>query len=326
MEIKLKEAKPAKSGIGAGLHTLGDYRHNLGNENKSQVPKHENRYITGLDEFSPSVKAIGDKKEREKKINELSKKREELEARLGVSLDQRTPEGKEFWLEFEINFDEIEYLNKTNPYDELMMIVLRENAFFRDFPVALTREDLGGDVLNAKDYYVVDNDKELEESVNKKLMFSRCVGKAEDWFNNDETKLRNVATLVLPRTIPIISSTPKQYVFGKIIDHLEGTLYEEMGENSKVKRLKDFLQIDAMSVADLDVKATVDKALKLNIISKNNSTGEYYNRAFTEYRYGKTIDEVYNYFKAPDNQREYGIGKKGDEEYSLKYLINQKER
>lgn len=326
MEIKAKEAKVQKSGIGAGLYNYGDFRHALGCENKSQVPKSEqNKYITGLDKYTPSIRSIVDEKEREKAIKELDKKRKELEARLGVTLDQDTTEGKDYWLNFTIDFDELEYLNKTNPYEELMMIVIRANAEDRSFPVALSKEQLGGDVINSKDYYVVDNEKELKDSVSKKVLYSKCVARLSDWFTTDETKLKNMAFLVLPRTIPITSKTDPGYLFTKLSDHLDGTLYEDKRGYSQIKTLTEFLEYDRLPTEELDLKVTVDKAIKYNIISKNTASGEYYNRVHSEYRYGKTLDDVYAYFKNTENQEELGINKKTDKEYSLKYLINQKE-
>lgn len=326
MEIKLKEAVPAKSGLGAGLYSLGDFRHSLGCENKSQVPKTmENKYITGLDKYTPSIRSISDEKVREQKTAEVTKKRKELEARLGVNLDQDTEEGKNHWLNFTLDFDELQYLNRNNPYEELLMIVVEANAADRTFPIALNREDLGGDVLNAKDYYVVDNEKELSDSVSKKALYAKCIGRLSDWFTNDEIKLRNIASLVLPKTIPISHSTSKDYLFDKLSDHLDGKLYVDKRGYSQIKTLTEFIDYDNLPTKELDLKVTIDKALRLNIISKNTSTGEYYNRVIPDYRYGKTIEDVYAYFSNPENQDEFGLGKKTDKDFSLKHLITSKE-
>lgn len=325
MEIKLKEPFVENKGVGEGYFNLGDFRHELGCTNKSQVPKtEEGFYITGLDKYTPSIRNIADKATREKKIIEVEKKREELESRLGTTLDQNSPEGKEYWMNFEIDFDEIKYLNSSRPFDELMITVINANTFAKDFPVASTKEDLGGDVINAKDYYIVDNSKELQESVSRKVIYSRCLGMLNEWYNKDEIKLKQMAILSLPSMIPVTKSTPKDYVFDKLSDLLEGKLHAEKRGFSQVKLMQDFLDNSSHTVEELDLRVTVEKSLRYNILSKN-SQGEYYNRIFPDYKYGKTIEDVYAYFREVANQEELGTDKKTDKQYSLKYLIKQKE-
>ena len=327
MEIKLKESKIETKGIGAGLHNLGAYRHALGNEFRSQVPKIQGKYITGLDKYTPEVKGISDEKLRKQRINELDKLRASLEARLGVSLDQDTEEGKNFWADFEINFDEIGSLNKLNPMEELLSIVIKANVVFPDFPISISKEDLEGDVVNSKDYYIVDNEKELNQNVSKKKLYAQIAGKIQYWYDEDENKLRQICQIVLPRTISFTSSTNKDYLFDKLIDYIDGKInIPSSSQDSQISLLKQIKDLDNMSKEALDVKATVDLALRLNIISRSPSQGDYYNRALPDFRYGKTLEEVYSYFRSSENIEELGSGKTTDKEFSLKKLIYQKEK
>lgn len=325
MEVKLKDAKVEKKGLGAGLYNIGADRSYLGNIYRSEVPMMENgKYITGLDKYSPTITSILDKEKRKEALKNALQLRERLEEQLGQSLDQDEPDGLMFWEKFIIDFDELGNLNERSPKELLLITVIKANAFAIDFPVAMTKESLDGDITAMKDYYVTDETKELAESVSKKVKMAECIKYVSAYYNDDITKLTNIASVVLPSTIAITKNTPKEYIFEKLYAHLDGSLYEGYSGINHNNILKDFLETVSLTPEELDLKVTISKSVRFNIIGINTK-GNYYNKAVTGSNIGKTLAELYEYYRNPENQEEYGFNSKSDKPYSLKAQIKNKE-
>ncbi len=321
-EIKLREPVANNIGPAKGLYHAGVTRF-PGAVHQSEIPMMENRkFITGLDKYDPSVTSISDPTLRNKKIEELTKLRESLESRLGYSLDQDTQEGREFFESKIIDFNEIERLSPQDPEDKLLLTIIYANMFAKEFPVAKDKDQFGGDVLNTKEYYIANVEEELGTTVTKKLKKAKCVEYLSAMYETDPIKLNKVACCVLPATISITDITSKDYIYTKLDEYIDGQL--SLKDNTSIdKALNTFLEVFLLDKKELDLRTTLTKAVKYNIIAKN-SQNKWNNRASGTIL-GIELAEVYDYYRNPENQEEYGLDKKTDQVYSLKYQIKQKE-
>ena len=141
-------------------------------------------------------------------------------------------------------------------------------------------------------------------------------------YETDPIKLNKVACCVLPATISITDITSKDYIYTKLDEYIDGQL--SLKDNTSIdKALNTFLEVFLLDKKELDLRTTLTKAVKYNIIAKN-SQNKWNNRASGTIL-GIELAEVYDYYRNPENQEEYGLDKKTDQVYSLKYQIKQKE-
>lgn len=289
--------------------------------NVTAIPiRKNNKYETGLDEFSVVVRSISDTKLRAEKIAELNKKRAELEVKLGRSLDQTTPEGRETFEEMEIDFNNLP-ISRQDPYDELVLTILEANTAYSDFPIATNKDSLSG-TNTYKEYYLENSTKELETKVSREQKRDRMSAIFLDLFDNNESKLRDIAILMLPPSVNILKTTPKTYVYNAIKEYL----YDGIATSNytSIEAVYAALkEIVALTDAELDMRVTVTKALRLNILTKNTS-GVYTNRAASSI-VGRELEELYDYYRNIENQAELGLGKKNDTVFSLKAQITNRE-
>lgn len=286
----------------------------------SDIPMYNKKFITGLDKYSPSILKISNDKEREKEIDKRVKIRKELESRLGVSLDQDTPDGREFFSNYVIYFSDLDELDESNPSDKLLMYILSENYDDISFPVGKDKNSYYES--SHKDYHITNVNQDLNEVVSSKRLVIKAKALLNEMYDNDVKKMTNVAYACLPpKELWSFNDTPD-----KVFDTLDKHLNNELNKSAQISHksiLEEFLRIVNLPKTELDYLVTIEKAIRLNIL-RTNSKGYYYNAANPSITIG-TRDEVFDYYKQTVNQEEYGLGKNTDAVYSIKYQLNQKE-
>jgi hypothetical protein len=288
------------------------------------VPKTEgNKYITGLDEYSPSIRSIEDEKERVKAIAEVTKRRKRLERATLLNLDQDTPEGNTYFADLTMDLANLDVLNPKDPRDEVIIAIINENMKSPDFPVASSLPELKNDPSETKEFYIVNESEELKDTLTITKLKQRALTYLLDMEEKDQGKLRMVARVLLPVSIPISNTTDIEYIYKKLSDYIENNLFPE-GTMSLEKSCSGFITACKKDKKELDLISTVSTAINYNIISKKIDNNRYYNR-MSGFEYGPTIEDIHTKLANPANQEELGIGLDTDNPYSLKAQIKKKE-
>lgn len=318
MELEVKKLEP-KVNQRYGAIPSGGHRAE-GILNLSAIPIRNGRFETGLDEFSVIVRSISDPKLRQSKVDELNKKRTELERKLGVNLDQTTEEGKTTYLELEIDFNNLP-ISSAEPEDDLILTIVEANTNYMDFPIAPNKASISG-TNPYKEFYIANHTQELQNKVTRDQKRDRISSIFLDLYDNNEVKLRDVAILMLPASVNILKSTPKEYVYNAVREYLQDGIATSNYDSieSVYNTLKDII---SLTDQELDLRVTVSKALRLNILTKNTS-GVYTNRAASSI-VGRELEDIYEYYRKIDNQAELGLGKKNDAVFSLKKQVTDRE-
>jgi hypothetical protein len=318
IEIKQKEAKPDEN---------GQYRPDQrfpGTVYYHAVPQTlSGKYLTGLDVYSSVITNINDSSERTKKVAEINKKRKRLEDLTGLILDQDTTEGKDYFENLMLDLANLERLDPRNPFDEIQIAVINENISNPEFPIARNLDIVRNDQIGFKEFYIVNEEAELESAVTITKLKAKAQAKLMDLEENDEYSLRRVAKIILPMSVPVTTKTSKSFIFKKLAEYLDLTLFPD-NTMTLEKANKEFLRVANLPKEDLDIQATANSAIALNIISKRFDDGKYYNRQ-SGFVYGLKVEDIYEKLKDLSNQDELGSGLDSDSPHSLKAQIKQKE-
>lgn len=294
----------------------------LNTSHTSDIPMYKGKFITGLDKWSPSILQIRNEDDRNLAIEAKLKIRKDLEATLGVSLDQDTPDGREFFSNFVIDFNAISELDDSIPEDKLLKIIIEENYNDPTFPIAKNKAAYEGDVIAAKDYHITNREQDLANTVSAKVMLNKAKAELTSLYEKDVKKMRNIALILLSSDLMYDSNMTNETVYDLLDKYLNNEFNKTVGIPHKAV-IENFFRIAGYDKKELDYNVTIEKAIKYYII-KQNSKGSYYNEANSSITIGSR-DDVFAYYRDSANQAEYGLGKEDDLPTSIKAQIKQKE-
>lgn len=285
----------------------------------TDIPMYRGKFQTGLDKYSLSITSIRDLKERNKKIEEINKIREDLEIKMGVSLDQDTTEGKNFLSNFSLNFNDVSRLDDREPLELFMKYIILENTNDPSFPVGTNKLTYDGDSNYNKDYHIVDVEQDLTDVVSLKRLLNKAKTLLDSMMDNDIKRMKDIAFVILSVKEYFNTNISNEALYDLLDTHIENKFNTSRTVSHK-SILEEFIKLANLSKADLDFKTTIKKAIRYNILRTNSKSGAWYNTANPTILLGNEL-EMEQYYKNPANQDEFGYGKDTDIPTSLKKQI-----
>ena len=266
------------------------------------------RYLNGLDEFAPEVKAlqVQDKEAHKARVKEIRTIISELElektfnkvdpddAEFWKKVETFRPDNKEIWSEIKVkcNNDPIFLSPKTNT-DHLLLILSIESG---GFPlIGKSLEDCKAGPKQKKWYL----DKQ-SDTVSVNVSISKTKNKAlamlDEMAEENYRKLFYAAKLVDNNSMQYKNSTLQSVVYDNMDMFITGE-----GVEPKIKvAAARFLKFANMSMQELKIKAIVKDALFYKLIISKGDGMIHYPKG--NIMLGKNVDEVYEKLNNPGHE------------------------
>lgn len=233
----------------------------------------QRRYVTGLDEFSPDVKAIKDTDEREAKIKDIRETVAQLEKELsGNTID---PKDEKFW-------DKIDLLNPTNdqfwskitlrcgnekihlnpvqePYDLIKIRAIEAGGFSmvaKSFVAAKSSS-------RTPKFYLDKQEETVAARTELKKLKNKALTELDKMYNKNIKKLMYVAKVVDGNSAQYKTSTPNDILYDNMDNYINGN-----GVEKNLRRaIKSFLNAADNDMETLKVRAIIKDATFYKLIA-----------------------------------------------------------
>lgn len=307
-KIKIKPyIDPKKQNMGLEQYDLVTYPTTIQSETMACVDnKGKLRYLNGLDEFAPEIKAISNKEVREAKIKEIREIVTKLEKEYAYNADIKVDD-ENFWskvttfrpdnrdvfgkIVLQCGNDE-KTLNPLDSLDDMLTVRAIEAGGFS--LVAKSYEDLISGAETKKWYL----DKEIV-TVNHQITPIKAKNKAlsmlDDLYDNNVNKLFYIVKTIMTKSIVYKRNTFSDIIYKDLDDYINGKLQEK--EIGKAARL--FMEVSEMSMEDLKIKAAIKDLIYTKDIVHKSDGMLYINKS--NVIIGRNVAEALEYFKNPGN-------------------------
>lgn len=265
------------------------------------------RYLTGLNEFAPEIKAIANEDDRKAKIKQIRATVSELEKQLASN--EIKPDDKEFWSKVKLlRSDNHEFWEKikvrcsnepvylepeTDPIDLIIINAIKAGGFSI---VAPSLTEAKRSAVPPK-FYLDELEETLSTVTEVKKIRGRAITELTNLFDSNQSKLFLVAKCLDPNSAQYKHSTPNDIVYDNMERHIQG----ELVERDKRKCAQSFLDTAALDMQTLKIKAIVKDASFYKLISVK-SDGHIYLMSSGELL-GRTPSDVAEYLKNPLNEK-----------------------
>lgn len=263
------------------------------------------RYVTGLDEFAPSIKKITDPEKRNAKIRDIRATVSQLEKDLASNVvdpdDEQfwnkvkllRPDNDEFWSKISIKCGNTPvYLNPNSPHDLIKIRAIEEGGFSI---VARNYEDArksGGKIK----FYLDRFEDTVSTLTEGKKIKNNAISKLQELFDTNYPKLFYIAKVVDANSALYKNSTPKDIVYDNMDKFITGNSYER----SAVKASKMFIEAYNSSMEDIKIRAIV-KDMMYYKIAYAKSDGFIHHKATGEVL-GRNPSDCAEFLKNPMNE------------------------
>lgn len=263
-------------------------------------------FITGLDEFSPSVTTIENKDRREAKIKRIRETVAHLEKVLAQNIiDVKDPEfwnkvtllkptNKEFWSKIKINIGNkgmhLDPLN--NPDDLIIMLAIEEGGFSS---VAKSYED----ALNAPKPPKFFLDKEIatvDVKAKGKIAKNKAFALLDEIFEEGGNKLMYVAKVVDIYPSKYKIKTPRALIYDAMDEFIDGRSFEK----NKDRAVKNFTEVANMDMEELKIRAILKDAMHFKKVQLKADGLLYHSK--TNSMMGRNIEDAVEFVKNPLNK------------------------
>lgn len=263
------------------------------------------RYVTGLNEFAPEVKALPPD-EKEAKILEIRKVVSELEKELAanyISVDDEEfwnkvkllkPDNDEFWNKISLRCgnDPLFLDPIKDAYDLIKLYAIEAGGFSI---VAKSLEDARNRPIPPK--FFLDKRKETASTNTEvKKLRNKALSELQKLYDKSPKKMFLVAKVVDINSAQYKKSTPNDVIY----DNMDAFINGLSVEKNKRKTAEQFIDAARLSMEDLRIKAMVKDANYYRFISTKPDGLIYHMNSGTAL--GKTPNQVLEYLKNPLNQ------------------------
>ena len=263
------------------------------------------RYLTGLNEFAPELKALPPE-EKEAKIKQIRTVVSQLEKELAsneidVNDDQfwnkvilLKPSNAAFWDQIKIRCsnEPVALTPDTDPYDLIKIYAIEAGGFSM---VAKSLEDAGKYTSPPKFYL----DK-LEETANTTTEVKKLRNKAgaelQKLFDKNTNKMFYVAKVLDPFSTQYKKSTPTDIIYGNLDKYIDGELIEK----DKRKTAAKFLEVAELDMETLKIRSLIKDASYYKYIATKSDGFIYHTESSA--LMGRTPSDVLEYLKNPLNE------------------------
>jgi len=259
------------------------------------------RYVTGLNEFAPDVKLIGNLEQKEAKIKQIRIIVAELERDLAANVididdekfwDKVTllkPNNDKFWGQITLRAgNDITFLDpETNPYDLIKLCAIEAGGFSL---IANSLEVAQSSPIPPKFY--LDRYEETVSTKNEsKKLRNKALSKLQEMYDKNSKKLLYVTKVIVPGSPEYINSTPNDVLYEVMDDYINGASFEK----DKKRSAEAFVNTTKMSMEDLKLKSLIKDATFYKHIAPK-SDGFIYHLS-TGTMLGRNTSDVLEYLK-----------------------------
>ena len=223
------------------------------------------RYVTGLNEFAPEVKAIKDSKLKAAIIKDIRMTVAELEKDLATNIIDPDPENKDFWKQVQMLkpdnsdlWDQITircgndpvYLHpKKDPYDLIKVKAIEAGGFSM---CAKSWEDANNMPQPSKFYLDRHVDTVATRTEGKKIR-NKALSMLDDLYNKNPKKLMYVCKVVDAYSAQYKKSTPHDVMYDNMDIYING----EGVERNQLRAAETFLAAGELNMETLKLKSIV---------------------------------------------------------------------
>lgn len=262
------------------------------------------RYVTGLNEFSPSVKQIKDPEKREARIKQIRETVAQLEMELAsnvIKVDDSDfwnkvkllrPDNDEFWGKISIRCgNDPVYLNPQDPYDLIKLCAIEEGGFSI---VSKSYEDAKNKPGGCK-FYLDRYEETINTKTTVKKLKNKALAKLTNLYDKNTNKLFYVAKILDASGANYKKSTPNDLLYDNMDVYINGT-----GVESSITRASEsFIEAADSSLEDLKIRALVKDAVYYKLIVAK-ADGYIYEKQ-TNTMLGRNASDVAEFLKNPIN-------------------------
>jgi Tfp pilus assembly protein PilP len=264
------------------------------------------RYVTGLNEFAPEVKAIKDDEKRLAVIKEIRETVAQLEKELASNfIDPESedfwtkvtllrPDNDAFWSKITIRVgNEPVFLNpKTEPFDLIKLKAIEAGGFSI---VSKSWEDAQNSARPPKFYLDKTIDTVASRTQTKKLR-NKALSELDKLYNKNINKLMYVCKIVDAHSAQYRKSTPIDIMY----ENMDAFINGEGIERNELRAAETFLKAVEFDMETLKLKAVVKDASFYKVLAPRADGMIYHVPTGT--MIGRNVSEIVEYLKNPLNE------------------------
>lgn len=265
------------------------------------------RWLNGLNEEAPEIAQLPEI-ERSAKRKAIREAVAKIEKRLGNNTIDVNDE--QFWNKVKVaNQQNHEFWNKVslrvennpiklNPEDvqDYIRILAIEAGGFKMIAPSL---DALLEMNRPPNFYLDKVEQTAATNTEVRKLRNKAGAELDKMFTKDTTRMFYTIVLIAPDPTKYNKHTPLDILYEDAGKYIDG----EFSERDKRKTAEKFLFVAKMNMEDLTIRAVVEAARKTNLIAAK-ADGQIY-IIDSGIPVGKNLEEAYQYFKSPVNQKEW---------------------
>lgn len=261
------------------------------------------RYITGLNEFAPEIKALPAEK-KAAKIKQIREHVVELEKELAsnvIDVDDKDfwnkvqvvrPDNDAFWnkIMIKVGNDPVYLDPKVDAYDKIKLLAIEAGGF------SLVADSLQTAKTSGKYKFYLDRVVETAGTRTKNAKIrNKALGILSDLYDEDKTRLMHVVKILTFNSAQYTHTTPLDVLY----EDADGYINGEGRESDVAKASKNFIEATRLSSEDLNIHSMIKDGLAFNMLT-TKSDGYIYEKK-TNTKIATTREGVAEYLKNPAN-------------------------
>ena len=262
------------------------------------------RYVTGLNEFSPDVKSLPED-ERVAAVKEIRAIVAQLEKELASNVID--PKDEEFWNKVKLlKPDNSEFWEKIilrmgndpvfldpsiDPYDLIKLRAIEAGGF------SLVAKSLDNARTSANHKFYLDKYEEtISIKTEVKKLRNKALSELQKLYDKNANKLFLICKVIDSNSTQYRKSTPNDVLY----DNMDKFINGETVETDKKKTASKFLEVSALDMETLKLRAIVKDANFYKVIATRGDGNIYHMKSSA--MLGKTPSEIVEHLKNPLNE------------------------
>jgi len=263
------------------------------------------RYLTGLNEYAPDVKALP-LDEQEAKIKQIRIVVAQLEKELAANMVD--PEDKDFWnkivllkqnnsdfwdkIKIRCGNEPVHLEPATDPYDLIRLYAIEAGGF----SIVAKSLDEARKMPTPPKFYLDRLEESASINTEIKKLRNKALSELQKLFDKNQNKLFYVAKTLDVNGAQYKKSTPNDIIYDNMDKYING----EAVEKNKKKTAERFIEAVNLDMESLKIKALVKESHYYKYIS-TKADGFIYHMATTTLM-GRNLTDVVEYLKNPLNE------------------------
>jgi hypothetical protein len=264
------------------------------------------RYVTGLNEFAPDVKNLGDE-EQDAKIKQIRIIVSQLEKELAANVVK--PDDPEFWNKIKLlKPDNDEFWGRIriacgneplflepdrDPYDLIKLIAIENGGF----SIVAKSFEAARKMATPPKFYLDKLESTISTKTEYKKLRNKALSELQKLFDKNTNKLFYVSKIVDTNSSQYKKSTPTDVMYDNMDKYING----EGVDSNKKRTAEKFLEVVGYDMESLKIRSIIKDASFLKLIATRADGFIYHLESGTIL--GKTPSDALEYFKNPLNEQ-----------------------